>query len=184
MFTSTAKHDSYLVGYRDLYQLFERAEPQARWWWFGNTSQAKGWWPGLPWVKLLALLYNFPGKPAIKFTKEIKTLKEKLKRAFFSYLSLSKVLAEYGLDFDNINSIPLFKSQIHEIQDDNKVFKCCMEEILGRLCSYGTLQPDSLEAMRNEYVIALLHVSIHIVIDITNKKLSMYPQYGIVDKES
>ncbi|GES92075.1 hypothetical protein GLOIN_2v1572084 [Rhizophagus clarus] len=65
--------------------------------------------------------------------------------------------------------------------DDNKVFKRCMEEILGRLRSYGTLQPDSLEAMRNEYVIALLHASIHIVIDITNKDLSMKPQYGIVE---
>src|SRR3954464_10952136 len=59
-----------------------------------------------------------------------------------------------------------------------------MEEILGRLRSYGTLQPDSLEAMRNEYVVALLHASIHIVMDITNKELSMRPQYGIVGEES
>ena len=59
-----------------------------------------------------------------------------------------------------------------------------MEEILGRLRSYGTLQPDSLEAMRNEYVVALLHASIHIVMDITNKKLSMRSQYGIVGEES
>jgi hypothetical protein len=59
-----------------------------------------------------------------------------------------------------------------------------MEEILGRLRSYGTLQPDSLEAMRNEYVVALLHASIHIVMDITDKELSMRPQYGIVGEES
>ena len=59
-----------------------------------------------------------------------------------------------------------------------------MEEILGRLCSYGTLQPDSLEEMRNEYVVALLHASIHIVMYDTNKELSMRPQYGIVGKES
>ncbi|RIA97059.1 hypothetical protein C1645_814574 [Glomus cerebriforme] len=39
----------------------------------------------------------------------------------------------------------------YEIQDSNKVFKRCMEEILGRLRTYGTLQPDSLEAMRDEY---------------------------------
>ncbi|RIA79570.1 hypothetical protein C1645_745830 [Glomus cerebriforme] len=71
-----------------------------------------------------------------------------------------------------------------EIQDENKVFKRCMEEILGRLRSYGTLQPDSLEAMRNEYVVALLHASIHIVMDITDKELSMRPQYGIVGEES
>jgi len=66
----------------------------------------------------------------------------------------------------------------------NKVFKRCMEEILGRLRSYGTLQPDSLEAMRNEYVVALLHASIHIVMDISDKELSMRPQYGIVGEGS
>ena len=54
-----------------------------------------------------------------------------------------------------------------------------MEEILGRLCFYGTLQPDSLEAMHNEYVMVLLHASIRIVIE-----LSMHPQYGIVGEES
>ena len=59
-----------------------------------------------------------------------------------------------------------------------------MEEILGRLRSYGTLQPDSLEAMRNEYVVALLHASIHIVMNITNKELGMRPQYRIVGEES
>src|SRR5436190_10684934 len=45
--------------------------------------------------KLLALPYNFPGGPAIKLAKEIKALKEKLKRAFSSYNSLKEVLAEY-----------------------------------------------------------------------------------------
>src|SRR5437763_12194025 len=88
--------------------------------------------------------------PAMRLAKEVQTLKEKPKRAFSSYLSLSEVLAEYGLDSDGIDSIPLFEPQNHEIQDDNEVFKRCMEEILGRLRSYGTLQPDSLEAMRNE----------------------------------
>jgi hypothetical protein len=99
-------------------------------------------------------------------------------------LSLSEVLAEYGYDSDGIDSIPLFSPPTYEIQDDNKILKRCMEEILGRLRSYGTLQPDSLEAMRNEYVVALLHASIHIVMEITDKELSMRPQYGIVGEES
>lgn len=55
---------------------------------------------------------------------------------------------------------------------------------MGRSRSYGTLQPDSLEAMRNEYVVALLHAGIHIVMDETNKELSMRPQYGIVGGKS
>src|ERR1043165_2787471 len=108
----------------------------------------------------------------MRLAKEVQTLKEKPKRAFSSYLSLSEVLAEYGPASCGINAIPVFSPPTYEIQDDNKVFKRCMEEILGRLRSYGTLQPVSLEAMRNEYVVALLHTSIYIVMDITNKELS------------
>ncbi|EXX66880.1 hypothetical protein GLOIN_2v1522857 [Rhizophagus irregularis DAOM 181602=DAOM 197198] len=128
--------------------------------------------------------YGLKGGPAIRLAKEVQTLKEKPKRAFSSYLSLSEVLAEYGYDSDGIDSIPLFSLPTYEIQDENKIFKRCMEEVLGRLRTYGTLQPDSLEAMRNEYVVALLHAGIHIVMDITNKDLSMKPQYGIIGEES
>ncbi|RIA91178.1 hypothetical protein C1645_805353 [Glomus cerebriforme] len=75
-------------------------------------------------------------KVATLLAKESKTLKEKPKRAFSSYLSLSEVLAEYGLDSDDIDSIPLFEPQIHEIQDDNEVFKRCMEK-------FWALDPNS-----------------------------------------
>jgi hypothetical protein len=122
--------------------------------------------------------------PAVTLAKFAKDCKDKKLRSFSSYLSLSEVLAEYGYDSDGIDSIPLFSPPTYEIQDDNKILKRCMEEILGRLRSYGTLQPDSLEAMRNEYVVALLHASIHIVMEITDKELSMRPQYGIVGEES
>src|SRR5438270_9929472 len=127
---------------------------------------------------------NMKGGPAVKLVEFAKECKEKKLKAFSSYLSLSEVLAEYGLDSDGIDSIPLFNPQTHEIQENNKIFKRCMEEILGRLRSYGTLQPDSLEAMRNEYVVALLHASIHIVMYVTNKELNTRPQYGIVGEES
>jgi hypothetical protein len=122
-----------------------------------------------------------PATALVDFAKECK---DKKLRSFSSYLSLSEVLAEYGYDSDGIDSIPLFSPPTYEIKEDNEILKRCMEEILGRLRSYGTLQPDSLEAMRNEYVVALLHASIHIVMDITDKELSMRPQYGIVGEES
>ncbi|PKK70485.1 hypothetical protein RhiirC2_746367, partial [Rhizophagus irregularis] len=102
--------------------------------------------------------YGLKGGPAMRFAKKVQTLKEKLKCAFSSYLSLS--------------------------EDENKIFKRCMEEVLGRLRTYGTLQSDSLEAMCNKYVVALLHAGIHIVMDITNKDFSMKPQYGIIGEES
>jgi hypothetical protein len=122
--------------------------------------------------------------PAVTLAKFAKDCKDKKLRSFSSYLSLSEVLAEYGYDSDGIDSIPLFSPPTYEIRNDNEILKRCMEEILGRLRSYGTLQPDSLEAMRNEYVVALLHASIHIVMDLTDKELSMRPQYGIVGEES
>ena len=55
-----------------------------------------------------------------------------------------------------------------------------MEEILGRLRSYGTLQPDSLEAMRNEYVVALLHASIHIVMDCVLSYIFYFVHYDLI----
>ncbi|GBB83516.1 hypothetical protein RclHR1_10210011 [Rhizophagus clarus] len=75
----------------------------------------------------------------MKLAKEVQVFKEKLKRIFFLYLSLSEVLVKYDLDFDGIDSILLFFPSTYEIQDDNKVFKRCMEEILDKLCSYRTL---------------------------------------------
>ncbi|PKB95353.1 hypothetical protein RhiirA5_436879 [Rhizophagus irregularis] len=117
-----------------------------------------------------------PATALVDFAKECK---DKKLRSFSSYLSLSEVLVEYGYDSDGIDSIPLFSPPTYEIKEDNEILKRCMEEILGRLRSYRTLQPDSLEAMRNEYVVALLHASLHIVIDLTDKELSMRPQYGI-----
>jgi hypothetical protein len=122
--------------------------------------------------------------PALRLADFAKDCKDKKLRSFSSYLSLSEVLAEYGYDSNGIDSIPLFSPPTYEIRDDNKILKRCMEEILGRLRSYGTLHPDSLEAMRNEYVVALLHASIHIVMDITDKELNMRPQYGIAGEES
>jgi hypothetical protein len=56
---------------------------------------------------------GFKGGPATLLAKDAQTLKEKPKRPFSSYLSLSEVLAEY--DSDDIDFIPLFEPQIHEI---------------------------------------------------------------------
>ena len=149
MSTSTAEHDSYLVENWDTETLIDFLKEQ-------NLKLDDDDLGILRNEKITSLSfldmteeklrsYGFKGRPATLLAKEAKTLKEKPKRAFSSYLSLSEVLAEYGLDSDGIDSIPLFELQIHEIQDDNKVFKCCMEEILGRLRFYGTLQPNSLE---------------------------------------
>jgi len=128
--------------------------------------------------------YGLKGGPAMRLAKEAKALKDNTKRPFSSYLSLSEVLAEYGLNSDGIDSIPLFESQIYEIQDDDKYFEECIIEINKRLRDYGTLRPDSLEAMRNEYVASILHTALHIARDDTKKDLSMRPQHEIVGEKS
>jgi hypothetical protein len=130
------------------------------------------------------LSYGILGGPAKRLADFAKECDKKKLHSFSSYLNLNEVLEEYDIESDGIESIPLFIPQKHEIQDDDKYFKHCIEEILLRLGSYGTLQPDSLEAMRNEYVVALLHAAVHIVMDKTNKKLIMRPQYGIVGDRS
>ncbi len=62
-------------------------------------------------------------------------------------------------------------------------FAHCMAEILVRLRDYGSLLVDSLESMRNEYVVALLHSALHIVRDDTQKQFSMRPQYEVTGKK-
>lgn len=94
------------------------------------------------------------------------------------------VLKEYNLESDSIEAIPLFIPPSCEIRDDDKYFEECITEINKRLRDYGTLRPDSLETMRNEYVASILHTALHIVGDDTKKNLSMRPQHEIIGEKS
>ena len=105
-------------------------------------------------------------------------------RAFSSYKSLKKVLKKYGIDSNSTETIPPFSLQTHEIQDSNKHFKHCIENILFRMKHYGSLVVDSLESMRNEYVSTILHTSLHIAGDVTSKEFSMRPEFEIIGEES
>src|SRR2546423_4717757 len=114
MSTSTAEHDSYLVENWDTETLIDYLKEQ-------NLKLddddlgilRKQKVDGQAFLelteeKLLASPYNFPGGPAIKLAKEIKALKEKPKRAFSTYRSLSEVLVKYDINSDSITSIPQF----------------------------------------------------------------------------
>jgi len=57
-------------------------------------------------------------------------------------------------------------------------------EILVRLKNYETLIVDNLEAMHNEYVVAILHSAINIIRDDIRKELSMRPEYEVIGEES
>ena len=93
------------------------------------------------------------------------------------------MLIRYGLKSESTDKIPLFSLQTHEIQESDKYFEHYME-ILVRLKNYGTLVVDSLEAMCNEYVVAILHTAINITRDSTGEEFSMRLEYKIIGDKS
>ena len=94
------------------------------------------------------------------------------------------MLKKYGIDSNGTDTIPLFSLQTHEIKDSDEHFEHCMTEILVRLKNYGSLVVDSLKAMRNEYVVAILHTAINITRDSTGEELIMRPEYEVTGDES
>jgi len=113
--------------------------------------------------------YGMLGRPTKRLANFAKECKKKKLKAFSSYRSLKEVLIRYGLKSEGTNKILLFSLQTHEIQEFDKHFEHCIAEILVRLKNYGTLVMNSLEAMRNEYVVAILHTAINITRDSTGK---------------
>ena len=112
MSTSTTEHDSYLVENWDIETLIDYLKEQ-------NLKLDDDDLGILRNEKITGLSfldmteeklrsYGFKGGPATLLAKEAKTLKEKLKRAFSSYRSLSEVLAKYDINSDSITSIPQF----------------------------------------------------------------------------
>ena len=97
---------------------------------------------------------------------------------------MKEVLIRYDLESEGTDKIPLFSLQTYEIQESDKHFEHCMTEILVRLKNYSTLVVDSLEAMRNKYVVAILHTTINITRDSTGEELSMRPEYEVIGDES
>src|SRR5204863_4763800 len=133
MSTSTAEHDSYLVENWDTETLINFLKEQ-------NLKLDNDDLGILRNEKITGLSfldmteeklrsYGFKGGPATLLAKEAKTLKEKPKRAFYSYRSLKEVLIRYDLESEGTDTIPLFSLQTHEIKDSNKHFEHCMAEI-------------------------------------------------------
>ena len=78
---------------------------------------------------------------------------------------------------------------IHLLNNRFYLFTSCNSEIFAniivvRLKNYGSLLVDSLEAMRNEYIVAILHSAINITRDVTGKELSMRPEYEVIGEEN
>ncbi|EXX62886.1 hypothetical protein RirG_157570 [Rhizophagus irregularis DAOM 197198w] len=179
MSTSTSEHDSYLVENWDTETLIDFLKEQ------NLKLDDKKHYDILRKQELLAPPYNFPGGPAIKLAKEIKALKEKPKRAFSSYRSLSEVLAKYDIDGNGIGTIRQFPPATYKLDDGDEELVQCIKEIKRRLGNMGTLLADSNEAMRCEYISTILHASLYIVKRIiSDKELTLVPQLEVVGEES
>ncbi|RIA96787.1 hypothetical protein C1645_814816 [Glomus cerebriforme] len=124
MSTSTAEHDSCLVENWDTETLIDFLKEQ-------NLKLEEKYYnilcneeiTGLSFLDMTEeklSSYGFKGGPATLLTKEAKTLKEKLKRAFSSYHSLKEVLVKYGIDSNGIGNICQFLPAIYKLEDDDE----------------------------------------------------------------
>ena len=113
MSTSTAEHDSYLVENWDIETLIDFLKEQNL-----KLDDKKHYdvlrnreIDGQVFIDMSKEDFMQAGLemgPAMKLAKEAKTLKEKPKRAFSSYKSLSEVLKKYGIDGNGIGTIRQF----------------------------------------------------------------------------
>ncbi|RGB21918.1 hypothetical protein C1646_731560 [Rhizophagus diaphanus] len=167
MSTSTAEHDSYLVENWDTETLIDFLKEQ-------NLKLEEKHFDILRKEEITGLSFldlneekfrsvGFALGPATLLAKEAKALKEKPKRAFSSYKSLSEVLAKYGIDGNGIGTIRQFPPATYKLEDDDEELVKCIKEIKRRLGNMGTMLADSNEAMRCEYISTILHASLYIV---------------------
>ncbi|CAG8787207.1 44361_t:CDS:2 [Gigaspora margarita] len=129
-----------------------------------------------------------PATILIEFAKEVKNKKLS---AFSSYRTLKdfkEVLAKYGIDSNNITSIPQFQPEPHTLDEKDKVLHHCISDILLKLENMGTVA-DSNESMRREYISSILHASVRITRKVTGKEIiirleqEIIVDYGITDTE-
>ncbi|CAH1768564.1 5492_t:CDS:2 [Entrophospora sp. SA101] len=116
---------------------------------------------------------NLTVGPDLILAEQIKILKDNKKRAFSSFKTqndLKEVLKNHGIvDGYSIINIPQFEPVTYKIRDDEPALKLCIDGIIQRLRNMGPVI-DSNEAMRCEYISAILHLAVTIVKDYTIKK--------------
>ncbi|CAG8587122.1 11262_t:CDS:2 [Paraglomus brasilianum] len=130
--------------------------------------------------------YGMKGGPATRLADFAKEVKEKKLRAFSSYRTLKdfkEVLGKYSIDGDSITSIPQFQPETHTLDKEDKAFRHCISDIIVKLMNMGTVA-DSNEAMRREYISAILHASVHIARNVTRKEIKIRLEQEIVGEES
>ncbi|CAG8732262.1 45042_t:CDS:2 [Gigaspora margarita] len=134
--------------------------------------------------------------PAIILTKEAKSLKNRVKRQFSSYCTiennrtkrsfssyrtiedLREVFKLYKISGDSIIDIPQFEPVTHKLEGDNSSLCFCVEDIKRKLENMGSVI-DCNEAMRYEYISAIMHASVTVLKSITKDRIRVSPQFGV-----
>ncbi|CAB4411510.1 unnamed protein product [Rhizophagus irregularis] len=131
---------------------------------------------------------GMPGGTAVILADFAKECKEKKSHAFSSHRTkkdLKEVLEKYGVGAGagRIEDIPQFSPGIHKIDEKDESFLHCLKDIRIKLSNMGTVN-QSNEAIRCEYISAILHACVHITKNLTGKYIRINPQFEIVGGKS
>ncbi|CAG8688677.1 22092_t:CDS:2, partial [Dentiscutata erythropus] len=116
--------------------------------------------------------------PAIILAKEAELLKSRTIRSYHTIENLREVLKSYKISGDSIIDIPQFEPVTHKLEVDNSSLCFCIEDIKRKLENMGSVI-DSNEAMRYEYISAILHASVTILKSITKDRIRVSPQFRV-----
>jgi len=73
--------------------------------------------------------------------------------------------------------------ETYPIDEEDESLRHCILDIVVKLTNMGTVA-DSNEAMRREYISAILHASVRIARKVTGKEIKIRPEQEIVGEES
>ncbi|RHZ74994.1 hypothetical protein Glove_218g34 [Diversispora epigaea] len=124
--------------------------------------------------------------PATRLVDFIKEIKEKKLRAYSSYKTqkdFEGVMRKFGIDGKNIKKIPSFSPETEKIEDNDEDLQYCITDIKRRMDNLGPAEGSS-EALRCDYITTILHNSLHIAKRITKKRISLEPEFEVIDDKA
>ncbi|CAG8784854.1 28209_t:CDS:2, partial [Dentiscutata erythropus] len=127
--------------------------------------------------------YGMKAGPAKRLAEFIESLGQKL-RNYSSYKTLDdlkEMLRKNKVNGEDITSIKQFAPVFEEINEDDKVFSHCIDDIILKLSNLETMI-DANEATRCEFISAILHASIAIAKNLTSQDIFIVLQKDISGK--
>ncbi|GBC21314.2 hypothetical protein GLOIN_2v1678071 [Rhizophagus irregularis DAOM 181602=DAOM 197198] len=124
-----------------------------------------------------------PARDLAEFAKDCREKKLKSFSTYRTKKDLKEIFEKYNIEDGRITDILQFVPKSQFIGDDNEDLLHCLKDIRLRLRNMGTVV-ESNEAIRCEYISAILHACINIVRKHTGKEISLNPQLEVVGEEN